>query len=106
MKRPDKAADKAIAGGDFSDAKFREKYPLLFEYLHDTQWDDGSAREQSSITVKIEQGRFNLALSDKDARASLYITADTIVDGLACFEKALKAGNADWRGWKGSKGKK
>jgi hypothetical protein len=72
----------------------------LAAHLSDLAWDDGQVREPSAITVRAEGTRFNVALNDRDAKASLYVTADTLDEALEALEAALKRPGADWRPWK------
>lgn len=106
MKKPDVTPRAAAAAGAFADPKWQERYPLVWEHLAHTEWEDGGARETSTVVIRIEDGRFNMALNDREQKASAYVTADTIADGMAALEKGLKAGTTDWRPWKGGKKRK
>jgi len=104
MKRPDASSEPA-APGEMPDAKFREKFPLLSAHMADDRWDDGKDREVSTLVFKVEDGLIVGALNDREARASLYRTAETMEGASKALEKALGDGKADWRPWGGKKKK-
>lgn len=103
MKRVD-SPRPAPAGAGLADAEFAYEHPRLTEFLHDLKWDDGSARESGTISVRIEDGRWNIALNDRDGRSSAYVTAGTLAEGYRMLERGIVAGTLDWRPW--NKGKR
>jgi len=90
----------------FADQAWLKSCPLLCSYLADEFWDDGQSRQPSTLTIKQEDGRLNMALNDRDEGASLYVTADDVSRGLKALEKALESSNPDWRRWSGGGKKK
>lgn len=106
LKKPLKAAKQEGEPVVLADPYFPGKYPLLAEHLIDETWSDGSSRETSSVTFRVEDGRFNLALNDRALKQSAYVTADSLETGLASLEKGLRGGNLDWRPWGSKKTKK
>lgn len=103
MKKPTAGKGKTGQAGSCPDAKLMKAYPTLVEYLVTVKWDDGSARERSTVTLFIEDGSVKLALNDRDLSRSLYVTADSLDEALGALEEALKDDSADWRAWKGRK---
>jgi len=105
MKREVSAASGGVVSAGLIDEDFKASYPCLTSYLTDTKWDDGAVREVAGLAFRVEHGRWNLALNDKDTRRSAYVTASTMDEALGAMERALARSTADWRPWSGAKGK-
>lgn len=106
MKRPDTVAKAAPGQVSLPEDRFVTKYPLIVEYLSTQQWEDGSARELSALSITLGEGMMKLALNDKELKQSLYTAAPTLDEALKLMEGCLKAGNGEWRPWKGGTRKK
>ena len=106
MKKRTVEASPGGAKAPFPDEGWVKRYPTLCEYLSHLEYDDGSKRELSTLTVKEQDGRVLLSLNDRDTDSTAYISGENVGAALAALEKALVAGNADWRKWKGGGGKK
>jgi len=105
MKRQEQPVD--VSGNvPFPDANWNKACPLVTEHLSHEYWDDGKPRSPSTLTVRCESGRINMALNDREAKSSLYVTADDVTAALKALEKALSSPGADWRKWSGGGGKK
>lgn len=105
MRRPVVPDSASRAGGDVSDEKFAKKFPLVLEHLTHAEWEDGGARETSTLTIFVEEGLVKIGLNDRDAQRTLYRSADTLEGAIAAVEKALAGPGADWRPWKGRRRK-
>lgn len=104
MKRPEgKVAGGKAGGGVCSDEGFLKKYPTIVTHLSDDKYDDGGARELSTLAVSIREGQIAIALNDKDLKQSMYTMAETLTEALKLLEGALAAGNGEWRPWKAGK---
>jgi len=77
--------------------EMRETRPAIAEYLSLLVYPDGSDRTPSTLLVLIENGRFKLCLSDRDTGRSLWVTAESIEEGIASLDEDLQLGTADWR---------
>jgi hypothetical protein len=107
MKRPDPATAEAPGGpAQFPDDRWVKSMPLLCEYLASDAWDDGKPREQSTVSIKCQDGRVLAVLNDLEMRRSLYVSAETVEGALKALEKHLGSSLADWRAWKGPARKK
>lgn len=106
MKKPSSTIAADGRPCDVPDHASLKAMPLLMEMLTTDRWDDGTPRLPSAISLFIEDGRWKAAINDKDLRASLYVTADTLVGALKALESALASPSPDWRGWNKGKGKK
>lgn len=78
--------------------------PLLVEYLTSSRYEDKSPRTTSTLTVFVDAGVLKIALNDRDANASLYVTGECLSDALESLEKQLNEQKPDWRQWKRKKG--
>jgi len=104
MKKPETAA--AAANGSMPDAGFLSSYPMLSEFLTHDKYDDGSARERSALSVKVQDGMILVCVQDHDLSRSLFVVGATLPKALAAAEKAVSGPGADWRAWKAFKKKK
>jgi len=106
MKKPISTGE-ALGKSDIpDDTTFAKDFPALWEYLtHDT-YDDGSSRERSTIKLRVESGRWLLAVNNEDARQSAYTTGTTLKETLKACNKALQDETAEFRSWGGTKKKK
>lgn len=105
MQKPSPAQAASVSSRGFADESWLKKYPTIVEYLTTSKWDDGTARELSSIAVTCSDGSVQIALNDKDLKQSLYTTAGSFTEAMGLMEKALQAGVEGWRPWKSGKRK-
>lgn len=104
MKRPEAAA--AAESGVFPDPAFAKIHPTLAEYLGDDRWEDGSARERSSLQLKVQDGVILAVLQDHELSRGLYVVGESVTAALRALEKHAGGPGADWRSWKIRKAKK
>jgi len=83
-------------GAVASDATLEKACPTLHAFMTAVE-EDGKPRSPSSLVVFTEDGVWKGCLSEKDAGLQLWRTGDTLQKLLGALEKALAAGNADWR---------
>lgn len=105
MKKPTQSQSKAVGQTTMCDETWNKSYPTIVMYLVDDQWEDGTAREPSSLAVTFRDGLIQLALNDKDLKQSLYTSAGSVKEALGLMEKALAMGVEAWRPWKSGKRK-
>lgn len=74
-------------------------------YLCDTSWDDGSARETTTVLVFVEAGAFKVAINDRALARSAFLSADSLLGLLDAAELALREEELDWRAKKATPGK-
>jgi len=79
------------------DDRLRQAMPALISHLVDAEYDDGSARLTSSLTVFSDQGVLKAALNDKDTGETLWVSAPGLHTLLATLERHLRDGTGDWR---------
>lgn len=100
MKRPTQAQVRASGQTTTPDEVWNKKFPTIAMYLCDDAWEDGTAREPSSLAVTVRDGMIQLALNDKDLKQSLYTSAGSFAEAMVLMEKALAMGVEAWRPWK------
>lgn len=99
MKKPDQSPGAPVAANPAM-CEDMATWPRLWEHLADDKWDDGSAREPSSLSVFVADGQMKACLNDRDSECSLYVSGATLVDCLTALEKRLNGDKeADWRAW-------
>jgi len=93
--RPAKAEAKgaAVCGDDVAVKRF----PTLIEYLGQDTWEDGSAREVSTVLCVMEGGLFKACLIDKEGDRTLWVTTSTLGKLWEALEAAVSADRPDWR---------
>lgn len=99
MQKPTTTHNDSSYPVKVDDREFAERFPVLLMYLSDTKWDDGSAREPSTITLFIESGTFKAALNDRDGKRSMYVSAGSLRAVLDALEANVSEDRGDWRSW-------
>lgn len=85
------------AAGLADDPTFREAYPTLWDHLTQDRWEDGTARQTSSMLLFRDGGVFKVMFRDKDAGACLWIAVQSPLNAFDALEAALCDPRADWR---------
>lgn len=80
-----------------TDPGFAGPYPLLWSFLTQNKWEDGSARQTSSVLMFSDDGVLKLMLRDRDAGLCLWVAAGTVMGLFDAVEAALGDPRADWR---------
>lgn len=89
------AAGGANAGPGVADAA---SWPHLLEYLTETKYPDGSAREPSALIIVADGTGWRGCVSDKDNARTLWKTADSVEGLLLALEEALASDDPTvWR---------
>lgn len=77
--------------------KFHKEHEAVSEFLTLTEHTGGAKRQTSMLLVLWEEGYFKVALQDRDAEKSLWVSALSIPEALAALEGHLRAGTGVWR---------
>jgi len=93
------AGSTAPIADQWPDDAFRRKHPTLVEWMSDGRWEDGSARELSSLSLKWQDGMVLAALNDQEGKRTLYKAAVGVPEAILAIEKALSSPNPEWRSW-------
>jgi len=97
LKRP-----KAIEGGvlpaqDAVDGEFSSRYPTLWDYLSQAAWEDGKARQTSTLFIFLDDGKWTVMLKDRDRELVAFFKAERLTVCLTLIEDALCSDSVDWR---------
>lgn len=75
------------------------KCPLVSQLLTDAWWDDGTAREVCTMTVRVGIDTTQINVNDAANEQSITTTAGSLMEALELLEDALAAGRNLWRKW-------
>lgn len=96
----DKKDQRKVTGGPVAgvvDLEFSNSHPLLFSYLTQRAWPDGSPRQTSSLTIFEDSGIMKAVLKDRDANLCLWASSPTIARLYDVIEALLCDPEAEWR---------
>lgn len=79
------------------DERYEKKCPTLWAHLTAVQWDDGTARQTSSLLIFTGDGCFKAMLRDREAGLCLWVAADGLEKLLLVMEAALNDPQQEWR---------
>lgn len=88
-----------------NDPEFAKRYPALWEYLTEREWEKGKPRERATLTVFVDEDEFKLSFNDRGNQRSAFITAGTFSGLLDALEQGLKEDDLGWRKYDASKSK-
>lgn len=77
--------------------RLTESLPSLAEFLSETVWEDGTARQTGTLMVFVEEGRWKGWLHDRDQGCSAFLSNTTLSNLLACLDTALAGDEVEWR---------
>lgn len=97
LKRPEKSASGPAGTRLDPTSPIAEEYPALWEHLTLVSWEDGGAREPSSLTVFYAEGLLKACLSDKEAERTAFVSAGSFEGLLLALEHGLQGDSLDWR---------
>lgn len=101
MKKPEVKPRRGEGKPGCEDKFLKGDCPTLVQFLTDDKYDDGTPRERCTITLFVEDGKIKAALNDKNVQASMFRSADAVLDVLEALEAALSDGEGDsWYPWK------
>jgi len=75
------------------------KCPLVAQLLTDAWWDDGTAREVCTMTVRVGLESTQINVNDAANEQSITTNAGSLAEALELLEEALAAGRNLWRKW-------
>lgn len=96
-----KKGEKQVGGGrmtaDAADDPLVLAYPVLWSFLTDRTWDDGSPREPGSMLLFEQDGMMKSMLRDRNDSTCLWVAARGLTLLLGTLEASLCDPGADWR---------
>ena len=81
----------------FRDEEFVATFPNLSEHLLTAQYDDGTVRATSTLSVFSDGMAIKMVLNDRDNNRSAFFSEPTFMGTLLAIETALKEGRVDWK---------
>lgn len=97
MQRPNRPVEGKSVGPGVSDPQMQQRCPTLWQFLTTCQYDDGTAREPSTLLVFLQDGSLKGMIRDKDGDRCLWAAARSLVGLLDALDGALGDPGADWR---------
>ena len=79
------------------DEDFMGLYPKLWTFLTSTQWEDGTSRQPSTVSIFMQGGRWTICLTEKNWDLILFATADRLEGVWEALDARLSDPKADWR---------
>ena len=100
MRKPTRSSGPVLGADVAPPCGLSAKYPSLWHFLADDQWDDGSVRVSGTVTLLVEAGRIKAALNDRDGSRSAFISSDSLETLLGAVDTALEKDRVEWRPWR------
>jgi len=106
MRRPDADGKSSDGIKGLAEDPFFEGRDPIWDYLTSEQYDDGTPREKSTLSLMVNKDGFRLALNDADNRRGLYTQGRSVDECMMLMSEALADGTARWYSWGERKKKK
>jgi len=91
-------ASRVTAGSrSMSDPAAVDETPLLWGYLTQSVWEDGTPRATSSLLLFEQDGFLKLMLRDRENGLCLWVAAPNLSSAFAAVELALSDPTTEWR---------
>jgi hypothetical protein len=97
LRKADRPAPDTVPMCTLVDPGFASKRPMLWHYLTQSVWDDGSPRQTSSLLIFFQDGHLKGMLRDRDAGLCLWAAASGVTQLLDAFETLLVTPGIDWK---------
>lgn len=75
----------------------KTRWPLLWTYLSERAWEDGSERQVATLLFVVDLDGFKACLNDRACGMSLWVTGSDITDLLDTLETTLGSDAPNWR---------
>ena len=76
---------------------FEDRWPILFSYLFDLKYEDGTPRVPASLSFFSDRGILKVSLNDKDLRRVAFLAVAGPLEAFDKLEAALDLDSLDWR---------
>jgi len=77
--------------------QFLAKYPTLLDHLKSPKYDDGTARQTSTLMIFCENESLKICLNDRDNGRSVFVCGANICEALQSLEDGLCGDSLEWR---------
>lgn len=95
--KPKNGSSRAPAESPWQDKDFEARYPHLMSHLCDEKWDDGTARDTSTLLFFVDGGVLKCCLNDRSSGRVCFKTAATMTTLLLALESGLEEDSLEWR---------
>jgi len=97
VRRRDNQVSEAGSVKPLPVTAFQKNYPVLWEFLSATAYEDGSERRLPTITLFLGPDGLQACLNDRDQGVAAFVTSTTLEGLWAALEEGLKKDGLDWR---------
>lgn len=97
LRRRQSASSSQANQPSDDDKRLADAYPAVHGYLTRSEFDDGTKRMTSSLTLFSDDGTLKAVLNDREAGESLWVTAAGLAGLLGALESHLQHGTGEWR---------
>jgi hypothetical protein len=91
------AAQAEGGGVEVQVCGWMKRLPHLWEWLTETQYEDGSPRVLPTINLFVDGNCVKAFLNDRDQSLSLCVSAGSFTALLEALERVLEEGDGEWR---------
>ena len=84
-------------GGDYGADELALAYPVLWEFLTTSKYDDGKPRVLPSLMVFFDAPLVKACLNDRDQGLSAWVSSPGLQGALVSLERGLAGDCLDWR---------
>ncbi len=82
----------SLDGGEWAGS-----FPGLWSHMTQVRWEDGSARQPSSLLIFEQDGMLKAMLRDKSAGLCLWVAARSVPDIFCALEGGIMDADTEWR---------
>lgn len=97
LRRKVSPNDPAGTGAAPPDSDFEKKYPLLWQFLTETRWDEKTPRETGSVLIFVQEGVWKAMVKDKDSGEIAFVSKNTFKTLMEAIERGFVEEKLDWR---------
>lgn len=100
MALPKRAAPTSAAApppDGWIDPEFKADFPSLFAFIHDRNYDDGSARLTGGISFYNKAGMLTASVNDNDRGLVAYVSAATWLELIFKINEGICDDSLDWK---------
>jgi len=97
MKRPATRPAADEGPQDPLDGGLLAEYEMLWQFLVDDRWDDGSPRMLPTLLLFRGENGLTVALNDRDGQQTVFKSGRPLEGLLKALEEGLQEGTLEWR---------
>lgn len=97
VKKPSSSPTKGVPEGKPMPGDTFSRLCLLWSYLTDDVWEDGSSRQRATLLLTMDGGVAKVWLNDRATGRSAWSAGETADEALLALEEALATDTVSWR---------